>query len=291
MLLLALSVAWGSCWPIMKVVVGELPIYTFRMLTAWGGGICVLLITWMAGNRLWLHRRDVGPAIVAGALNITGWLYFTALGLTLLPAGRASVLAYTMPLWSFLAAIVLMREPITRRRLLSLACGLGAVFVLAGDDLIRFGEAPLGVFAILAAAACWGVGTVVQKKVVWRAPLFTVAAWQLLIGGVPLAALAFALDSEPYARLTIRGALGMGYVIFIATVFGYWAWFRIVRLVPTGVASLGTLPVPLIGVSVSTLALGEPLGWPELGALTLSTAALATILPLPRLKAFGRKTG
>ncbi len=287
-LLLALSIAWGSCWPIMKIVVGELPIYTFRMLTAWGGGLCVLLITGLAGNGLWLHRRDVGPTIVAGVLNITGWLYFTALGLTLLPAGRASVLAYTMPLWAFLAAIVLMHEAVTRRRLLSLACGLGAVLVLAGDDLIRLGEAPLGVFAVLAAAASWGVGTVVQKKVVWRTPLYTVAAWQLLIGGIPLAALAFALDSQPYARLTLRGALGMGYVIFIATVFGYWAWFRIVRLVPTGIASLGMLLSPLIGVSVSTLALGEPLGWPELGALTLSTAALATILPMPNLKAFRR---
>ncbi len=283
-LLAALSIAWGVSWPTMKTVVGELPIFTFRMLTAWGGGVCVLLLTGLVGNGIWLHKRDIGPTIIAGMLNITGWLYFTALGLTILPAGRAAVLAYTMPLWSFLAGIVLMQEPVTRRRVISLICGLGAVLVLAGDDLLRFGAAPLGVLAILAAAASWGIGTVIQKKVPWRTPLFTVAAWQLLIGGIPLAAIALIYETDPYRNLTLGGALGMAYVILIATVFGYWAWFRIVRLVPTSIASLGALPVPLIGVTASTLVLGESLGWPELAALALATISLAMILPLPQLK-------
>lgn len=281
-LLAALSIAWGISWPTMKLVVGELPIFTFRMLTAWGGGVCILILTGLAGNGLWLHKRDIGPTIIAGLLNITGWLYFTALGLTLLPAGRAAVLAYTMPVWSFLAGVFLAKEPVTRRRILSLICGLGAVLVLAGDDLLRFGTAPLGVLAILAAAASWGTGTVIQKKVPWRTPLFTVAAWQMLIGGIPLAVLALVHDTDPYRDLTVRGALGMAYVILIATVFGYWAWFRIVRLVPTSIASLGALPVPLIGVTASTLVLGESLGWPELAALILATAALAIILPSPQ---------
>jgi drug/metabolite transporter (DMT)-like permease len=283
-LLAALSLAWGMSWPTMKTVVGELPIFTFRMLTAWGGGVCVLLVTGLIGNGIWLHKRDVGPAIIAGLLNISGWLYFTALGLSILPAGRAAVLAYTMPLWAFLAGIVLMREPVTKKRIVSLFCGLGAVLVLAGDDIARFGGAPLGVLAVLAAAACWGVGTVIQKKVPWRTPLFTVAAWQLLIGGIPLATMAFLHDTEPYKNLTLGGALGMAYVILIATVFGYWAWFGIVRLVPTSIASLGILPVPLLGVSASTLALGEPLGWPELAALVLATTSLAIILPMPRFR-------
>ena len=62
----------------------------------------VLLIAWLMGNSLRLARRDIGAALVAGLLNITGWLYSTALGLTMLPAGRATVLAYTMPLWALM---------------------------------------------------------------------------------------------------------------------------------------------------------------------------------------------
>ena len=279
MLLLGVAaLAWGASWPAMKIVVSQMPIYSFRVLTAWGGGAMVLLIAWLMGNSLRLARRDIGPALVAGLLNITGWLYFTALGLTMLPAGRATVLAYTMPLWAFLAAILLTGERITARRLIALGFGLGAVLVLGGDDLIRLGAAPLGVLATLAAAASWGLGTVVQKKTVWRTPLLTVAGWQLLLGGAPLAALAIAQDSAPFANITMQGALAMAYIVLIGTVLGYWAWFRVLQLIPGEMAALGILPVPVIGVISSTLILGEPLGWAEFAAVALLTAALATML-------------
>ena len=232
----------------------------------------------LTGSGLWLHKRDVGPTILCEFFTITAWLYFTALALTLLPASRAVVLAYTR---SALAGAWLLSEPMTGRRIVSLAFGLLAVLVLASDDFNRFGTAPYGILAILAAAACWGLGTVFQKRTVWRTPLFTVAAWQLLFGSMLLAILAFVLESDPYARFTVGGAFGMAYIVLIATVVGYWLWFRVVHILSAGVASLGVLPVPLIGVSLSALALGEPLGWPELAALVCATASLALILPLP----------
>ena len=282
--LLGLVFAWGGSWPIMKTIVGELPIYTFRMITAWGGGVCMLLVAFWSGNRLTLHRHDVGATMLCGFFTITAWLYFTALALTLLPAGRAAVLAYTMPLWSALAGTWLLQEPLTRRRAVSLGFGLLAVLVLAGDDLGRLDAAPFGVLAILAAAASWGLGTVIQKRTPWNTPLFTVAAWQLLFGGVPLAALAFILDEDPYADFTLKGALGMTYVVLVATVIGYWLWFRVIQMVPAGIAALSVLPVPLIGLSLSTIFLDERLGWPDLAALIGMTIALAIILPLPWLR-------
>ena len=280
--LIGLVFAWGGSWPIMKTVVAELPIYTFRMITAWGGGFCMLLVAFLSGNRLALHRQDVGATILCGFFTITGWLYFTALALTLLPAGRTAVLAYTMPLWSALVGTWLLHEALTRRRVVSLAFGLLAILILVGDELGRLGTATYGILAVLAAAACWGLGTVMQKRTAWRSPLFTIAAWQLLFGGIPFAGLAFALESDPYANFTLPGALGMTYVVVVATVLGYWLWFRIIQLVPAGIASLSVLPVPFIGLSLSTLFLGETLGWPDLVALICMTVALAIILPQPQ---------
>lgn len=126
----------------------------------------------------------------------------------------------------------------TRRRFVNLGFGLAAVLVLAGDDLSRLGTAPYGVLAIIAAAASWGLGTVLQKKTIWHTPLFSVAAWQLLFGGIPFAALAFAYETEPYANFSLGGALGMTYVVVVATVVGYWLWFWIVQIVPAGIAAL-----------------------------------------------------
>jgi drug/metabolite transporter (DMT)-like permease len=115
--------------------------------------------------------------------------------------------------------------------------------------------------------------------------VLTLAGWQLLLGGIPLAPPALLYDSAPFADVTLYGALAVAYVIVIATLFGYWAWFTILTLAPAAVASIGVLAVPLVGVLSSALMLGETVGWRELLALLLITAALATVLPLPGRRA------
>lgn len=279
--LFGLTVAWGSGWPIMKYAVGELPIYTFRWITAWGGGVCVLLLAVLQGQSLALPRSEWRAAALAAMFNVTGWFYFTAVALTLLPAGRSAVLAYTMPLWSILAARMMVGDPITRDKAAGLLLGMAAIALLIGEDVARFGSAPIGVLAILGAAASWGVGTVIQKRE-WRTPLLTLAGWQLMIGGMPMVVMAAIWERDPFAALTPAGAASLLYVILVACLFGYWAWFSIVNLAPTAIASIAVLPVPLVGIVASALMLDEKVGWTELGALALITASLATVMPLPR---------
>jgi drug/metabolite transporter (DMT)-like permease len=281
--LIGLTCAWGAGWPVMKIALAELPIFTFRAITGWGGGALMLAFLAIKGLPLLPQRGEWRMTAIAALFNVTGWFYFTAVALTLLPAGRSVVLGYTMPLWSILAARVMVGDPITPAKIGGLLFGMAAVGVLIGDDLLRLGQAPLGIAAVLAAAASWGIGTVVQKRV-WQTPVLTLIAWQLLIGGTPMVALALLYDTAPFARLTGAGVASVLYVLLIACLLGYWAWFNIVERVPMAVASLAVLPVPLIGVVTSALLLGEAVGWPEVGALILITASMVTVMPLPRLK-------
>lgn len=281
LLLIAVTLAFGSGWPIMKYGVVELPILTFRWLTAILSGLAVLILAACLRQSLRLCREEIGMAALCGLFNVTGWFYFTALALSFMTAGRSSVLAYTMPLFAFLAGLAVGRERITPGRILGLLCGLGAVAVLSAEDFARFGETPLGVLAILAGAACWGIGTVMQKRV-WRTPVVTLAGWQLVFGGLPLLALALALDSEPYRDLTLWGAGAVAYTVLIGNMVGFVLFLRVVAMVPASVATLGVLPVPLVGITSGAILLGEPVGWAELSALALITVALATVLPMPR---------
>lgn len=281
--LIGLTFAWGAGWPVMKIAVAELPIFTFRAITGWGGGILMLAFVAAKGLPILPQRGEWRLTAIAALFNVTGWFYFTAVALTLLPAGRSVVLAYTMPLWSILAARILVGDPITPAKIVGLVFGMAAVGVLIGNDLLRLDQAPLGVIAVLAAAASWGIGTVIQKRA-WQTPVLTLIAWQLLIGGTPMVLLAIPYDSAPFDRLTGAGVASLLYVLLIACLFGYWAWFNIVERVPMAVASLAVLPVPLIGVVTSALLLNEAVGWPEAGALILITASMATVMPLPRPK-------
>lgn len=279
--LLGLMVFWGAGWPAMKYAVGEMPIYTFRYITAFGGGVAVLALCALQGIAIGLPRHEWAATALAGLFNVTGWFYFTAVGLTLLPAGRAAVLAYTMPLFAVVAARLILREPITRQKAIGLVLGMTAILLLLGDDVALLGRSPLGALAVLAAAASWGLGTIVQKRH-WDTHVLTLAGWQLLIGGIPLLALALAFDADPFEQVTLYGWTAVLYVILVANMLGFWAWFSILKMAPMSVASIAVLPVPLVSVLSSMLVLGERIDWPEILALLFITAALATVLPLPR---------
>ncbi len=72
-------------------------------------------------------------------------------------------------------------------------------------------------------------------------------------------------------------AFGLVYNIFIAFMFCYWAWNRIVLMVPVAVSSLSSLVTPLIGVLGGVVFLGEPFGWREMTASLLILAAVGTV--------------
>jgi drug/metabolite transporter (DMT)-like permease len=69
----------------------------------------------------------------------------------------------------------------------------------------------------------------------------------------------------------------MVYNVFFAFMFCYWAWVRLVTLVPVSVSSLSSLITPLVGVISGILLLGEQPGWPEYSATILILGAVAVI--------------
>lgn len=282
LLIALLALTWGLLWPVMKFAVSQIPYMTFRMVSAWGSSMVIFVVLVLLRKPLLIRRAEILPLLLAALFNVTGWLGFSGWGLTLLSAGRATVIAYTMPVWAFIAAIILFNERGSYRHLFGVLFGLGAVVLLLRTELDDLSKFPLGIVAMLCAAITWGIGSVIQSQISWVSPMTTITAWQLLLGGIPLSALAFTLEPNGLALATASGWWAVVVVILIGTALGLNLWFKILQLVPTNVASLGILPVPIIGVFSASIILGEPTGWTELMALILVTAALGTILPILR---------
>jgi drug/metabolite transporter (DMT)-like permease len=78
-----------------------------------------------------------------------------------------------------------------------------------------------------------------------------------------------------------RANLGLAYNVVVCLVFCYWAWFKIVEMVPVSVSALSTLLIPVVGVFSGLWVLGEVPGPNDLMALALVAAALATVLIAP----------
>jgi len=282
LLLAALSLFWGLNWPIMKVVLGEIPVLPFRALCLLGSGPLLLAIAATRGDAMALRRHEVGPLVLAALFNVTLWHLFSAYGVSLMAAGRASIIAYTMPAWAMLLSAIVLGEPFGRRGLLALALGMAGIGALLLPDLERIAAAPLGAGAMMLAAISWAAGTVVMKRFRWGCSVAALTGWQTVLGGLPIVLAAMVIGPFPgLERADAAAMAGLAYVILMGMVFSQWAWFSVLGRLPVAIASIGSLAVPVIGVLSSALLLHERIGAGEIAALLLVTAAFATVLLRP----------
>jgi drug/metabolite transporter (DMT)-like permease len=277
--LAALTFAWGFNWTALKVALSEVPPWTFRSLCL-GLGSAVLFAALRAGGQpLAVPKGQWRRLALLAFLNITCWNMLVAFGVALIPSGRASILAYTMPIWAIPLSVWLLGERITRDRLAGLALGMLALVLLLGENLVGLGAAPLGSLMVLGAALTWALGTVLQKRFPVRMPLGAYTAWMLLLGGVPVFIGTLLLEDVRMLRhVSLAPALGVAYNVFVAFAFAHWAWIKLATSVPVSVFSVSMLIIPVIGVLSGALFLGERPSWAEIAALACVLGALASVI-------------
>jgi drug/metabolite transporter (DMT)-like permease len=66
--------------------------------------------------------------------------------------------------------------------------------------------------------------------------------------------------------------------VFISFMFCYWAWNRVVLMVPVAVSSISTLATPVVGILAGVWVLHEPLTWQEIAAGACILGAIALVL-------------
>jgi drug/metabolite transporter (DMT)-like permease len=280
----ALTLIWGLNWPIMKLALDELPVLAFRTfcLAIAGGGM--LAIAAAAGLPLAVPRAERRPLLLVAFANTTMWHVCSAFALAHLPAGRAAILAYTMPLWASLLAIPMLGERLRWTTLAGLLVGLAGMALLIAPDWARIVAAPVGTLAILVAAFGWALGTVGFKMVRWTMPTAVVTGWQFLLGGVPVALGALWHDAGfDYGAVHWTAWAAALFAATLPLLFCQWAFFRLVQAVPASVAAIGTLAIPVVGVVSGSLMLGEAIGADVMGAMVLVLAALVLVLVVPSL--------
>jgi drug/metabolite transporter (DMT)-like permease len=279
LLVLLLALIWGVNWPAIRAAVTEMSPWTFRAICLAAGTVTLFSLSAVRRARLAVPRSERWPLIGVGLLNVTAWHMFSAYGLTMIEAGRGVILGFTFPLWSVLLGAIVLRERITAGRALALLLGFAAMALLLGGEIGEVGRSPLGALLLIGSAMCWAGATILMKSRDWSIGSGELAAWQLAIGAGPIFIGMLLIDTVPdFSRVSLQGWVGLIYSSAIAVAFGQWIWFRILRIMPSAVASISTLAIPVVGVFSSGLLLGEPIGWRELTALALVLVALFLVL-------------
>jgi drug/metabolite transporter (DMT)-like permease len=282
--LAGLTIVWGGNWTAMKVAIADVSPFTFRTLCLGLGSGVLFAVLRATGQPLAIPRDQWGRLVLIAFFNITCWNLLVVYGLSMMPSGRAAILAYTMPAWAIPLSVLLLGEKLTARKLLGLALGMAGMALLVWDEVHRIQGAPLGAMLVLSAACTWAIGTILQKKYPVRAPLAGFTAWLMLIGGVPIyiGALLFE-DVGKLMDVGLASGIAVAYNVFLAFAWAHWAWIKIATSVSVTVFSLSMLVIPVVGVFSGMFFLNEKPGWPEYAALAFVLGSLATVV-IPQRK-------
>ena len=278
-LLGALTLAWGFNWTAMKLALAEVPPWTFRSLCLGLGSAVLFAVLRLGGQRIALPRGQWLRLVMLALVNITGWNMLVAFGLAMIASGRASILAYTMPVLSIPLSVWLLGERLTTGKGIGLVLGLAGLALLIGEGFAAMGQAPLGTLLVLGAAASWALGAVLQKKYPIAMPPGPYTAWIMLLGGVPIfIGAALFEDLRVLAHLGAGALFGTAYNVLVAFAFAHWAWIKLATSVSVTVFSLSILIVPVVAVLSGIVFLGERPSVTEFAALGLVLASLATVV-------------
>ena len=284
-LLVGITIFWGLNFVAIKYAVAEVPILTFRTICLLVGGLGLLGIGKAAGFSLAVPRAEWRPLAIAALGNITGWHLFSAWGLIYLPAGRATIIAYTMPLFAAVISMLWLKQKMSGLTLAALVAGTVGLAILLLPDWADVMAHPGGVLLVLAAASSWAFGTVALKRFRFTIPTTALAGWQMLVGGIPIfigcALIDRGFDPRP---VSAQAWIAIAYSTLLPTIFCHWAWFRVVAIYPAVVAAIGTLAIPVISILTAATVRHEPIGVAEIVSLALVLAALTLVLVLPALK-------
>ena len=243
----------------MKVGLADATPIWFAAVRAGLGTVVSFIMLAALGRLARPTRADLPIVLSIGILQLTCFFAFSCLGLRLVPAGRSALLAYTTSLW-LVPLAALTGERIGARRIAGALAGLAGIAVLLdpfGLDWARL-DVLLGYGLLLLAALCWALAIFHARRHVWHLSPLEVLPWQLLLATVLLTLLAIAAEPGGHIAMTTPVLASLAYIGIVAGPLGSWGATSAARALPTVTSSVGFLGVPVLGVVVSTLWLGEP---------------------------------
>jgi len=266
---------WGTDALFRRGLALELPAATvvfFEHLV-----LVALTIPWLLRSRRVVARLGAGDwvalLLVGAGASATATILFT-MAFSYGDPNTPLLLQKLQPLVAVLGARLLLGEALQSRYWLFLVAGLGGAYLIAFPDPAQVSVSQLAP-ALLAvgAAALWGMGTVLGRRLSARMEFRDLTAWRFAIG-MPVAGLIWILQEGAPVGIS-DGQDGLAIVV-LALVPGLAAmllYYRGLSRTPASAATIAELAFPLSAAAVNYVAFGAVLTSSQwLGMLVLAGA-------------------
>jgi drug/metabolite transporter (DMT)-like permease len=269
------AVFFGLSAPLISVVSREgSPLMVAALLYA-GAATALLVVRGFLGHQREespVQRHDLPPLLGLTVLGGMVGPICLVQGLTLLPAGSASLLLNLEALFTLLIAVLIGREHLSRKGLLAAVLILGSAVLLTQGSLN--GASLLGTLLIGGACLAWGIDNNLSQRLSLRDPL-QIALLKAIGASAPMLLLALAAGQPLPSWPVLLALLAIG-----AVGYGLSLWLDLLALRHLGAAreSVVFSTAPFVGVLFSVLVLREAFSSSMATASVLMLLGVAVLL-------------
>ena len=255
---------WGSAFPCIKIGYEWMEIEGIGSQILFAGyrfflsGVLTFALGCLLERRiLRMKRENFGVIFRQGVLQTTIQYVCFYIGLAHKTGAKGSIINASNAFVSIVAAHYMIRsERMTWKK------GLGCILGLAGVVLVNLepggfggGFRFLGEGMVLLCTIAYGVSTVLLKMISDRESPMTITAYQTLIGSALLIVIGWLLHGD-VGVFTWKSAALLFYMALLSTV-AFSLWTLLLKYNPVGKVAVYGFTIPIFGVLLSGILLGE----------------------------------
>lgn len=284
--MLVIALAWGSCFVLLDWGLGEVPVLWFVTWRAVIAGLALLAVIAVTQRRRLVFAQlrtptTVGLIGVLAVMNVTVAFAAMAASADSVTTGVASVLANAQPLLVVLPAWWLFGERPRLTSVAGVAMGFGGLLFIAAPS----GSGRGAGLALLAAVGI-ATGALLARRLAGL-DVLVLGVWQFLLGGAVLAVIAAVTDGPPGMQISAQSMAAVLLLGVVGTALPYVLWFTELRRASITAVTAWTLLVPVIGVILGVVVLGERPTPVEILGDAIVVLALAIVVNSERSAARG----
>jgi len=275
---------WGSAFPAVKngyalLKVAPTDIASQLLFAGWrfalAGAILLVVAMVMKKPVLAMNRRQAGQVALLGLTQTAIQYVFFYIGLAHASGVKSSIMNATSVFFSVvLAHFIYADDRLSGRKALGCVIGfMGVVVVNLGGGALGFDFTLLGEGFIVIAAFVLAAASIYGKRLSRSLDPMVMTGWQLFIGGLMLTAAGMTMGGELQGFDLTSSALLLYLALLSSVAFAVWS--LLLKHNPVGMIAAFNFLIPVFGVSLSALFLGESmLRWSYLIALVLVCAGI-----------------
>ena len=280
-----LCIIFGSNAVAIKLAFAGIGVFTTAAIRFSVAALAIFLWARVTGQTIGLKKGQLHQVLILAAL-FTIQLSMFYFGLSKSNASRGTLIVNLLPFWVlFLAHFFIPGDRITRRKFFGILLGFSGVAFIFAEKKGVTADFRLGDMIILTATVIWACNVIYLKRIIGAFSAFQVTFYSMVLSAPFFFLEALLWDRPMIFKLNLQIIGAVLYQSLVTAAFGFLAWNTLLQKYGAVALHSFIFIMPIAGVALGGLMLGEPITLKILIALALIVAGILVVHLKPRKEA------